>query len=213
MADQSNEPRYDLLIEQCRTRIRQYERMEDWLTTIQQSVFNTGTISKIRNHAREERLSAITRQVHDDLSVHGGNQNEALRPVVDILAELNVQDENVYDAVLLACDTSEPKDLETALTTVRYCQARAEQGLRAVPDILVRQQRLEAAAATRSSVLSGGRRGITIGAIVGAVLFVGACYESGVGSGINAFLVCALIGCGLGAAIGYLSKRMRSPNY
>ena len=139
MDGQSGETQYEPIIEQCRTRIQHYDTLENWLLSIQQSGFDAESISTVRDVARERRLSAITRQVREDLSVQQGNQDNALRPVLEILAALNLEDEYVYDTVLLVCDTAEPKNLESALATVRYCQSRAEQALRMVPELVARQ--------------------------------------------------------------------------
>ena len=75
-----------------------------------------------------------------------GRQYATLKPVLDILSELNLQDESVYDSVLQACDTGQPGELEAALATVRYCRARAEQGLRAVPDAMAHSNACESVA-------------------------------------------------------------------
>ena len=208
MDGQRDKQRYDLLIEQCSNSIQHYERIEDWLTTIQQSGFDADTIAEIRSFAREERVSAITRQVHDNLSIQEGNQDEAFRPVLDILAELNLHDESVYDSVLLACDTARPEDLETALATVKLCQSRAEQGLRMVPDILARQQRREIDAAAVHGALKGGAIGAAIGAVVGFVSCIAVTLgPPTIDDGRNTFVACVFITCALGAVIGYLRKR------
>ena len=203
---------YDILIEWFQARIRQYERMEDWLNSIQQSGFRASAISNVRTHAREERLAAITRQVQGDMAVQRGSWDAAVRPALDILSELDLQDESVYDTVLLACDTAQPGDLESALATVRYCQTRAEQGLRMVPELLARQRRRDAQAAALRAAVSGGGMGAMIGAIGGMLACVGVCVNEGMGAGANTFVVCALIGCALGALIGYVRGHKRASN-
>ena len=212
MEDKAQEIQYDVLIERCRSRIQQYLEIEDWLTSIQQSGFDADTIARVRDRAREERLSAITRQVRDDLSTLQGRQHDVLRPVLNILAELNLRDESVYDSVLLACDTAQPGELEVALTTVRYCQTLAEQGLRTIPEVLARQQRREASAAALGSAVTGGLTGLMVGALAGMLSCIGVCVNNTVETGVNTFVVCAVIGCVLGAVIGYKKGNKRASN-
>ena len=212
MEDKAQEIQYDVLIERCRARIQQYLEIEDWLTSIQQSGFDEDTIARVRDRAREERLSAITRQVRDDLSNLQDHQHDVLRPVLNILAELNLRDESVYDSVLLACDTAQPGELEVALTTVRYCQTLAEQGLRTIPEVLARQQRREASAAALGSAVTGGLYGLMIGSLGGMVSCIGVCVNNTVETGVNTFVVCAVIGCVLGAVIGYKRGNKRASN-
>jgi hypothetical protein len=212
MEGEAREIQFDALIERCRTRIQQYERLEDWLISIQQSGFNGQTIAGVRDRAREERLSAITRQVRDDLSTLQGGRNDVLKPVLDILAELNLQDESVYDSVLLACDTAQSGELEAALATVKYCQARAEQGLRTVPEVMALQRRREASAAALGSAVSGGGIGAMIGAIGGVLACIGVSVNEGINAGVSTFVVCSLIGCALGAFIGYRRGHKRASN-
>ena len=212
MEDKAQEIQYDALIERCRSRIQKYLEIEDWLTSIQQSGFDADTIARVRDRARKERLSAITRQVRDDLSTLQDRQHDALRPVLNILAELNLRDESVYDSVLLACDTAQPGELEVALTTVRYCQTLAEQGLRTVPEVQARQNRREASAAALGSAVTGGLTGLMIGSVAGMLSCIGVCVNDSMETGANTFVVCAVIGCVLGAVIGYKRGNKRASN-
>ena len=196
MDGQSGETQYDLIIEQCRTRIQHYDTLENWLLSIQQSGFGAESISRVRDVARERRLSAITRQVREDLSVQQGNQDNALKPVLEILAALNSEDEYVYDTVLLVCDTAEPKNLESALATVRYCQSRAEQALRTVPELVARQRRHEAASVALKAAFKGGGIGAAIGAVVGFISCIAVTLgDPTLNEGTNTFFACAVIGC------------------
>ena len=213
MDDQSGEIQYDLVIEQCRDRIRHYETLENWLLSIQQSGFNAASIAEVRDVAREGRLSAITHQVREDLSVQQGNQDNPLRPVLEILVALNSEDEYVYDTVLLVCDTAEPKNLESALATVRYCQSRAEQALRMVPELVTRQQRRDAANAAMKAAFKGGGIGAVLGAVVGFISCIAVTLgDPTINEGTNTFFACAVIGCALGAVSSYVMERRRSFN-
>ena len=213
MDDQSGEIQYDLVIEQCRDRIRHYETLENWLLSIQQSGFNAASISEVRDVAREGRLSAITHQVREDLSVQQGNQDNPLRPVLEILVALNSEDEYVYDTVLLVCDTAEPKNLESALATVRYCQSRAEQALRMVPELVTRQQRRDAANAAMKAAFKGGGIGAVLGAVVGFISCIAVTLgDPTINEGTNTFFACAVIGCALGAVSSYVMERRRAFN-
>ena len=195
MDDQSGEIQYDLVIEQCRARIRHYETLENWLLSIQQSGFNAASIAEVRDVAREGRLSAITHQVREDLSVQQGNQDNPLRPVLEILVALNSEDEYVYDTVLLVCDTAEPNNLESALATVRYCQSRAEQALRMVPELVTRQQRRDAANAAMKAAFKGGGIGAAVGAVVGFISCIAVTLgDPTINEGTNTFFACAVMG-------------------
>ena len=193
----------DSLIQRCRRRIEKYQELEDWLTQVQQSDFDAETIATIRGLAREERLLAITRQVHDEMYTQAGDQYAGFKPVLDILSELNLQDESVYDSVLFACDTGEPEALETALATVRYCQARAEEALRAVPEAMALQRRLRFENELLGTTFRTGCLGTVVGGMAGMLACVGVCANSNFDAGFLTFVVCSLIGGGLGVFIGY----------
>lgn len=212
MADETQEIHYNALIERCSARVQQYQRMEDWLTSIRQSDFSADAIARVRNYARDERLSAITRQVRDDMSTLQGGQYDSLKPVLDILAELNIQDESVYDSVLLACDTAKPEELDAALAIVSYCQARAEQGLRTIPEVLARERRRKISSAALGSAVTGGLTGLMIGALLGMVSCIGVWVSDSLETGVNTFVLCALIGGALGAFIGHRNGKKRASN-
>ena len=213
MDGQSGETQYEPIIEQCRTRIQHYDTLENWLLSIQQSGFDAESISTVRNVARERRLSAITRQVREDLTVQQGNQANALMPVLEILAALNSEDEYVYDTVLLVCDTAEPKNLESALATVRYCQSRAEQALRTVPELVARQRRHEVSNVALKAAFKGGGIGAAIGAVVGFISCIAVTLgDPTLNEGTNTFFACAVIGCALGAVSRYVMERRRFPS-
>ena len=195
MDNQPDEILYEPILEECRTYIQHYDELENWLLSIQRSGFDEESIARVRAVAQKGRLSAITDQVIEELSAQQDNRTDPLSPVLKILTELDLEKEFVYDSVLLVCNTADPKNLEPALATVRYCQSRAEQALRMVPEIVARHRRAAAAEARRHAARQAAFKWGVASAVIGGIL--------GAGLDVPYVLLFAVTGFVLGAGISY----------
>ena len=81
------------------------------------------------------------------------------------------------------------------MATERYCQSRAEQALRMVPEIVARHRRAAAAEARRHAALQAAFKWGVAGAVIGGIL--------GAGLDVPYVLLFAVTGFVLGAGISY----------
>ncbi len=197
---------YHQLIQQCEDRIKEYHMIEDWLNDIRQSDFNTDTMEQVRSEVREQKLQLLTRRSENDLLTEQSNWNAEERKVLKSLTELTAFEESVYDDVLIACDTAELKNLESALQTVRFCGSQAGEALKSIPQLAAGQKRSYSSADANRSIMRFGFMGLKYSGFVAPLMFVGGCIAGdgfAVGQGFGAALLTVLIGGGAGAAFGY----------
>ncbi len=198
---------YQQLIQQCQDRIKEYHMMEDWLDDIRRSDFNTETIEEVRTEVREQKLQLLTRRSQNELLTERSNQNAEERKILKSLTDLTVFEESVYDDVLIACDTAELKNLESALETVRFCGAQAGDVLRVIPRLAAGQKRNYDNSDALQSILQVGLTGAKYAGLVAPVTFIGACLAGdgffNVGQGFSAAILTVMIGGAVGGAIGY----------
>ena len=197
---------YQQLIQQCEDRIKEYHMMEDWLDEIRRSDFNSDTIEQVRSEVREQKLQLLTRRSENDLLTGQGNWNAEERRVLKNLTELTAFEESVYDDVLIACDTAELKNLESAQQTVRFCGSQAGEVLKRIPQLAAGQKRSYDNSDANQSVMRFGLMGLKYSGLVAPLMFIVGCVAGSgfaVGQGFGAALLTVLIGGGAGAAIGY----------
>ena len=198
---------YQQLIQQCQDRTKEHHMMEDWLDDIRRSDFNTDTIEEVRTEVREQKLQLLTRRSQNELLTERSNRNAEERKILKSLTDLTVFEESVYDDVLIACDTAELKNLESALETVRFCEAQAGDVLKTIPRLAAGQKRNYDNSEALQSILQVGLTGAKYAGLVAPVTFIGACVAGdgffNVGQGFSAAILTVMIGGAVGGAIGY----------
>ena len=123
----------ELMLTQAATELTQmWVDLEQMLLDAQNSGFSDEVVLEMRRYATEERISALgaasyAQDVDGDPGIYD--------LVYDIFREMAVIQVEVFDALLRACDSRDPGDLDSAIASARYCQSLGEQALMTIPDL------------------------------------------------------------------------------
>ena len=125
---------------------------EGMLLDTQSSGFSDKEVRELRRYATEGRISALG-AASSFARVADFNPG-IYEPIYDTFREMaNIQVE-VFDALLRACDSRVPGDLEVAVVSARYCQSLGEQALGMIPE-LIRQRKQKEKDDERSCIRLG----------------------------------------------------------
>ena len=134
--------------------------IEEKLLDAQASSFGDQEIRELRRYATEERISALGSVSFARVS---DGASGIYKPVYDIVREMADIQVEVFDAVLRACDSRDPRALDSAIASARYCQSLGEQALMLIPE-LSQQRKQRERNLWRGCVLG------CVGVVFGAVL-------------------------------------------
>ena len=123
----------ELLLTQAATELTQiWVDLEQMLLDAQDSGFSDEVVLEMRRYAAEERIQALGASSLAQ-TVDGAPGTYEL--VYDIFREMTVIQVEVFDALLRACDSRDPGDLDSAIASARYCQSLGEQALMMIPEL------------------------------------------------------------------------------
>ena len=114
--------------------------LEEILLVAQASGFSDEVVRDLRREARQKRIRALGTS---SFARSAGDNNGIYKPISDIAREMADIEVEVYDALLRACDSRNPKDLEPAIASARYCQSLGEQALMMIPELIQRRKQKE----------------------------------------------------------------------
>lgn len=133
--------RQERILTQATAEVTQvWAEIEEKLLDAQASSFGDQEIRELRRYATEERISALGSvsfaRVSDDTS-------GIYKPIYEIVREMADIQVEVFDAVLRACDSRQPGDLDSAIASARYCQSLGEQALMMIPELSQQRKQRE----------------------------------------------------------------------
>jgi len=153
--------RQERILTQATTEVTQvWAGIEEKLLDAQASSFGDQEIRELRRYATEERISALGSVSFARVS---DGASGIYKPVYDIVREMADIQVEVFDAVLRACDSRDPRALDSAIASARYCQSLGEQALMLIPE-LSQQRKQRERNLWRGCVLG------CVGVVFGAVL-------------------------------------------
>ncbi len=135
--------------------------IEEMLVEAQASGFSDEVVQEMRRYATDERIHALG---SFSLMQSADVDSDIYKPVYDIFREMTEIQVEVFDALLRACDSRNPGDLESAIFSAQYCQSLGEQALMMIPDLAKRRRQEEGG--------EDGEQGCIWGCVGGAVVLV-----------------------------------------
>lgn len=114
--------------------------IEEILLVAQASGFSDEVVRELRREANQKRIRALGAS---SFARSAGVAPGIYKPITDIVREMADLEVEVFATVLRACDSREPKDLESAILTARYCQSLGEQALMMMPELFQLQKQKE----------------------------------------------------------------------
>lgn len=124
----------ELMITQAATELTQmWVDLEQMLLDAQDSGFSDEVVLEMRRYATEERIQALGAASY--AQAVDGDPGGIYDLVYDIFRDMTVIQVEVFDALLRACDSRDPGDLDSAIASARYCQSLGEQALMMIPEL------------------------------------------------------------------------------
>lgn len=108
--------------------------LEEMLVDTRASSFSDREVRELRRHATEARINALG--AASSFARIDDFKPGIYEPIYGIFREMAEIQVEVFDAVLRACDSRNPGDLDSAIASSRYCQSLGEQALLLLPELL-----------------------------------------------------------------------------
>ena len=115
--------------------------LEELLLDTRTSGFSDKEVRDLKRHATEARINALG--AVSSFARTDDFKPGIYEPIYGIFREMAEIQVEVFDAVLRACDSRNPGDLDSAIAASRYCQSLGEQALLSLPELLRQHEEKE----------------------------------------------------------------------